>query len=163
MKKINYLILPIFLFIFINNCVGYKPIFATTDLQFKIGEYSIEGDKKLGNKIYTKLYNLSKSQKNNPNAKSISLVINSSKSKEGTSKNTSGKILEYKIILITEVEVEDFLTGSKILSQTFTSSLTYKVQDQYSETLKLENKSVENLIEKTYQELLIRISENITS
>jgi len=163
MKKINYLILPIFLFIFINNCVGYKPIFATTDLQFKIGEYSIEGDKKLGNKIYTKLYNLSKSQKNNPNAKSISLVINSSKSKEGTSKNTSGKILEYKIILITEVEVEDFLTGSKILSQTFTSSLTYKVQDQYSETVKLENKSVENLIEKTYQELLIRISENITS
>ena len=132
-------------------------------MQFKIGEYSIEGDKKLGNKIYTKLYNLSKSQKNNPNAKSISLVINSSKSKEGTSKNTSGKILEYKIILITEVEVEDFLTGSKILSQTFTSSLTYKVQDQYSETVKLENKSVENLIEKTYQELLIRISENITS
>jgi hypothetical protein len=37
------------------------------------------------------------------------------------------------------------------------------VQEQYFETLKLENKAIENLIEKTYQNLLIEISENITT
>jgi len=35
------------------------------------------------------------------------------------------------------------------------------VQDQYSETLKLENKSIENLIDKTYKEFLIKLSEGI--
>ena len=55
MKKIAH---PIFLFIlliFINGCAGYEPIFASTKLQFKISDYSIEGNKILGNKIYYKV------------------------------------------------------------------------------------------------------------
>ena len=57
--------------------------------------------------------------------------------------------------------VKNYLTDNKILDQNFISSISYKVQDQYSETIKLENKSIENLINKTYQELLINLSENI--
>jgi len=59
--------------------------------------------------------------------------------------------------------VVDYLTDEQILNQTFNSSITYKVQDQYSETIKLENRSMENLINKIYEELLIRLSENISS
>ena len=61
MKKISYIIASLIIFININSCVGYKPIFDSTNIQFKIINHSIEGNKKLGNKIYTKLYNLSKS------------------------------------------------------------------------------------------------------
>ena len=43
------------------------------------------------------------------------------------------------------------------------SSSSYKVQDQHSETIKLENRTIENLINKTYQDLLIKLSENILS
>lgn len=161
MKKITYLIFSIVLLIFISGCSGYKPIFASKNLQFKISDYSIEGNKILGNKIYSKLYNLSKTQKDDQNARSLSLLIKVSKDKHATSKNSAGKILEYKITLKTEVKITDSITDDKILNKTFVSSLTYKVQDQYSDTVNIENTSIENLINKIYQELLIKFSETL--
>ena len=140
MKKNNYLILPIFLLILISACVGYEPIFKSKNVQFKISEYSIEGDKILGNKIYSKLNNISKSQKDNANSRPISIIINTTKNKKEASKDSAGKVLEYKITLNTKVEINDYQTNSKILKQTFTSSITYKMQDQYSDSIKLENK-----------------------
>jgi len=62
MKKIAYLIISIIFLNFINACAGYKPIY-TTDLQFEIADYSIKTNKKLGRQIYSKLYNLCKSNK----------------------------------------------------------------------------------------------------
>ena len=82
---------------------------------------------------------------------------------EPTSKDTTGKILEYKLIITAKIEVSDYLQDKKILNQTFSSSISYKVQDQYSNTLKLESRSMENLISKIYQELLLRLSENFPS
>ena len=38
-------------------------------------------------------------------------------------------------------------------------SSSYKVQDQYSDTKEIENRAIENLINKTHQDLLIKISE----
>ena len=64
MKKITSIIVLFILFICINSCAGYKPIFGSPNVQFEIADYSIEGDKKLGNQIYSKLYNFSKSIKN---------------------------------------------------------------------------------------------------
>ena len=150
----------LFFIINLNSCAGYKPIFSSS-FQFKIADYSIKGDKTLGGKIYSKLHDISKNNKNNQDAKNIELFINVTKTKDSTSKDTSGKILEYKITLNVEVEIQDFITSDEILNQTFTSSTAYKVQSQYSDTIKLENKSIENLINKIYQELLIKLSQNI--
>ena len=161
MKKIFYPIFSLILLGLINGCVGYKPIFSTTNLQFEIADYSIEGNKILGNKIYSKLYSLSKSKKNNQNLSSIALIIKTSKDKNATAKNSAGKILEYKITLNADVKVTDFTTKDKILNQTFVSSLTYKVQNKYSDTINLENKTIENLINKTYEELVIRLAQTI--
>ena len=56
MKKNNYLLLPlIVLLIFINSCVGYKPIFSSSNIKFKISDYKIEGNQKIGKIIYSKL------------------------------------------------------------------------------------------------------------
>ena len=161
MKKIAYPIFSFVLLIFINGCTGYEPIFSSKNLQFKIANFSIEGDKILGNKIYSKLYSISKSTKNDQNVRNIDLLINISKDKSVTSKDSAGKILEYKITLNTEVEIKDFVTNDKILYQTFISSLTYKVQSQYSDTVNLENRSIETLINQTYQKLLIKLSHTI--
>ena len=160
MKKITYLIISLIFLSFINACAGYKPIY-TTNLQFEIADYSIEGNKILGNKIYSKLYSSSKSRKDNQNLRSIDLVIKISKDKNATVKDSTGKILEYKITLNTDVKVTDFITKDKILDQVFISSLTYKVQNKYSDTVNLENRSIDNLINKTYQELIIRLAQNI--
>ena len=162
MKKITYLIISLILLIFINACSGYKPIFGSSNLQFEIVDHSIIGDKKLGNQIYSKLYNLSNSNKNNPEAQSIHISIEVLKDKIATVKNSAGKILEYKITLNTDVKVTDFITNDKILNQIFISSLTYKVQNKYSDTVNLENQTIENLLNKTYQELVIKLAQNIT-
>ena len=161
MKKIAD---PIFLFIlliFINGCVGYEPMFGSTNLQFEIADYSIEGNKILGNKIYSKLYSLSKSKKDNQNLRNVDLTIKVSKDKNVTTKDSAGKILQYKITLNTDVKIIDFITKDKILNQIFISSLTFKVQNKYSDTVNLENKSTENLLNKTYQELVIKLAQNI--
>ena len=163
MKKITY---PIFLFIlliFINGCVGYKPIFGSINLQFEIADYLIEGNKILGNKIYSKLYRLSQSKKDNQNLRNVDLVIKVSKDKNVTTKDSAGKILQYKITLNTDVKVTDFITKDKILNQIFISSSIYKVQNKYSDTVNLENQTIENLLNKTYQELVIKLAQNITS
>ena len=161
MKKIVCPIFSLILLIFINGCAGYEPIFGSTNLQFEIADYSIEGNKRLGNKIYSKLYNLSQSKKDDKNLRNVDLVIKISKDKNATVKNSDGQILEYKITLNTDVKVADFITKDEILNQIFTSSLTYKVQDNYSDTVNLENRSIEDLLNKTYQELVVRLAQNI--
>ena len=161
MKKIAYPIFSLILLIFINGCAGYEPIFGSTNLQFEIVDYSIKGNKILGNKIYSKLYKLSKSKRDNQNLRSLDFVINVAKDKDATVRNSTGKILEYKITLNINVKVTDFITKDKILNQIFISSLSYKVQNKYSDTVNLENKSIENLLDKTYQELVIKLAQNI--
>ena len=160
MKKITYLIISLIFLNFINACAGYKPIY-TTNLQFEIADYSIKTNKKLGRQIYSKLYNLSKSNKKNAETKSITIIIDTTKNKNATAKDNAGKVLEYRIILINDIIIKDYLTDDEILSKTFSYSSTYKGQDQYSETIKLENRSIENIINKTYEELLIKMSENM--
>ena len=161
MKKIAYPILTFILMVLINGCSGYEPIFGSRNLQFEIADYSIEGNKILGNKIYSRLYSLSKSKKDDTNFRSIDLVINISKDKSATTKDRAGKILGYKITLSTDIKVADYITKDIILDQVFISSLAYKVQNKYSDTVNLENKSIENLLNTTCQELLIRLAQNI--
>jgi len=161
MKKVIYPIFSFILLLFINGCAGYEPIFGSTNLQFEIADYSIEGNKILGNKIYSKLYSLSKSKKDNQNLRRVDLVIKVSKDKNVTTKDSAGKILQYKITLNTDIKVTDFITKDKILNQIFISSLIYKVQNKYSDTVDLENQIIENLLSKTYQELVIKLAQNI--
>jgi len=161
MKKVIYPIFSFILLLFINGCAGYEPIYGSTNLQFEIADYSIEGNKILGNKIYSKLYSLSKSKKDDQNLRRVDLVIKVSKDKNVTTKDSAGKILQYKITLNTDIKVMDFITKDKILNQIFVSSLTYKVQDKYSDTVDLENRSIEDLLNKTYQELVTRLAQNL--
>jgi len=161
MKKVIYPIFSFILLLFINGCAGYEPIFGSTNLQFEIADYSIEGNKILGNKIYSKLYSLSKSKKDDQNLRRVDLVIKVSKDKNVTTKDSAGKILQYKITLNTDIKVTDFITKDKILNQIFISSLIYKVQNKYSDTVDLENQIIENLLSKTYQELVIKLAQNL--
>ena len=161
MKKISYLLISLIFLINISACTGYKPIFGSSNLEFKIVDYSISGDKRLGNQIYSRLYDFSKSTENVTGAKNIYILINSSQNKNATAKNSAGKILGYRINLSTTITVKDLMTGNRILNETFSYSLTYKTQDEVFETKKLENQTIENLINTTYQDLLIKLSEKL--
>ena len=159
MKKKLYQLTFFLLFICIGACVGYEPIFTSTNIQFQIKKHSVDGEKKIAKQIYSKLYNLTKPKKNESNVKSVDVSIEVTKEKNATVKNSEGKILEYKIILSTKVFIKDYFTNEKVLSENFVYSSSYKVQDQFAETLRLENKSIENLINTTYQNLIIKLVE----
>ncbi len=161
MKKNTFTILLIVLLIFINGCSGYKPIFSSTNLEFDIANYSLEDNKTLGEKIYSRLKRASKLNGNNENVRKIDILIKASQNKKATAKDTSGKILQYKISLNIDVKIKDYLTEDEILNETYSSSFTYKIQNQYSDTLKLEERSINQLVDKTYQQILIKLSENI--
>ena len=94
-------------------------------------------------------------------ATAISLTIEVNKTKSATTKNSAGKILEYKIDLNTKVLLKEYLSTDIILNQNFDLSSSYKVQDQFSETVKIEEKVIQNMTEKTYEDLLIKMSENM--
>jgi hypothetical protein len=160
MKKRNLTII-ILLLLIISGCAGYEPIFGSKNLQFKISSYSIEGDKNLGNKIYYKLNNISKKSKSDENTKIIDLKINISKEKVATSKNSAGKILEYKIILSSIINITDALTDEILLYESSDISTSYKSEDQYSETVSSESNSIENLLNTMYQKLLINLTQSI--
>ena len=161
MKKNSLIIVSFLLLIFINACSGYKPIFSSTNFNFIISDYEIMGDKVLGNQIYLKLRNISSTNKTD-DIQNFKIFINASKEKKSTAKDSAGKILEYKITLNTNIIINDFLTDEEILKQEFSINSNYKVQDQHSETKNLENKTLENLIDRTHQDILIRISEKIS-
>ena len=143
-----------------NGCAGYKPIFSSNNLDFTITEHTINGDKRLGKKLYSMLYKLSKSKKINKD-RNIILLIDATSNKNETSKDSSGKTLEYKITLNAKIKILDSLSKNIILNEVFVRSSSYKVQSQYSETLKLENTSIENLMNQTYKDLLIKFAQNI--
>ena len=156
MKKKIYLILPL-VFILLNGCSGYKPIFASGDINLKIINHIEEGEKKLSKKIFNNLDNLIKSQ-NSKNPKEIEIYIEISKTKDPTVRDSSGKIKEYRITLNTLIKIKDYLKNIQIMNENFTNSSVYKVLDNYSETIDAENKTIENLVNNTYQELLISLS-----
>jgi len=160
MKKISYFLLSIIFITNIYACAGYKPILSSSNLNFEITDYSIKGNKKIGNQIYSKLKYLSQSNKKDSKTKEIYIGIDVKKEKVATAKNSEGKILGYKVDLSTEILVRDFMTNEQIFKEKFSFSSSYKVQDQHSETINLERTSMENLIDKTFQDLIIKLSEN---
>ena len=161
MKKIYSLILSLFLIIFINGCAGYKPLFNSSSLMINIKKHTIEGDQDLGKRIYLKLENLLKS-KNKKDKKNINLILDISKNKQPTIKDKSGKIVEYKITLNTIIIVKKYETEKLILNKNISNSINYRVQDQYSQSMIKENKAIEDLINETYQEVLVILIQNIS-
>ena len=157
MKKILNSAYIIILLIFISGCSGYEPIFNTKDLKFKIMDYSLEGDKILANKIYSKLYNISNASADEPNTRRFKFLINVAKNKKTTSKDSTGKALKYKIELTTKIEITDISNNKVILNESFSSSSSYGAQDQYSGDIKQENIVIKNLINKTFEDLVLKI------
>ena len=63
--------------------------------------------------------------------------------------------------MTSHIIIKNYSTGDEIVNKVFSETSSYAVQDQYSETIKLEKKNIEDMINKIYQNLLISISENM--
>ena len=117
MKKITFLIIAAVLFVYINACTGYTPIYSSSKFNFKIEDHAIKGETRLANSIYRKLYNISLSNKDNPTVQSISLSIETEKEKRPAVKNNAGKILEFVIHLKTYQRLDSRMLKEQRLKQ----------------------------------------------
>ena len=154
MKQIIHFIMLAILFSFLNSC-GYEPIYSSVNLNIKFENKYIDGDKQLGNKIYSRL----KEQfLISDNARKVNLYVAASSNKSVTSQSSTGKALEYKITVNAAIKITDFTSNQVLIEIDNTSSQNYKVQDRLFETEKLENKTIDNLIDKISQGLIIKIS-----
>ena len=69
--------------------------------------------------------------------------------------------LAYNSALMDDPNIKNYITSETIINQEFIKSTSYKVQDRYSDTVNVENNSIESLLDNTYQDLLILLSKNI--
>ena len=159
MRSLSYIF--ILFVILTSSCTGYKPIFSESNFKFNITNYSISGNKNVGKQLYLKLNNLSKLNKNNPDIINVYLLINSTINKIPTAKDRAGKVLGYKIAVSSTITMKDSSIGDELVNESFETSSTYKVQEQFSETKNVENDTLQNLINQIYDNLLIKINQNI--
>ena len=93
----------------------------------------------------------------------VAIYINVSKSNIATLKESTGEIKEYKIILTTNIKINDYLEDYIYVNQIFEESASYKVQENYSDTLSLEKRITNNLIDSIYQNIITKFSQNIAA
>ena len=154
MKKIIYTIILIVIFQFTSAC-GYKPIFANKDFNVKIVKHYIDGNQELGATILAGLNDLLPIK---DNAKEVNIFIKTNKDKLITNKSPTGKATEYKITLKIEIKITDSISNEILLKKNnIILSQKYKVQDQASDTDRLENNAISNLVNKMNRKLIVKI------
>ena len=96
----------------------------------------------------------------NDDAKEVNIVIISKRNTIVVLKDRSGKETKNKISLDVEVKVIDILSNKTLAVFNNTLSETYMVQDRISETNKLENDIISNLVDRITQLLMMKISQS---
>jgi len=155
MKKIYNLLIIIIFLPLLYSC-GYTPIFSSQNVEIKFISQAYEGDVSLGADIYSKLNNLLIPS---PGAKEVSIIIKTLKNKETRSKSKTGEEIEYKITMNSVIKIIDVMSDTILLNKKIILSENYKVQDTSFESETLENKTVNNLIDRISQNLLLSVSQ----
>jgi len=158
MKKIFYFVTVVFLFHTLNSCTGYEPIYGNQNTNIKIVKHYTEGNKVLAQKIYSELNKIIIIRETE-DFREVSAKIFVKKNKLATSKDSTGKVLSYKIILDVELIMVDIYSDEVLLSENITLSDSYKVRSQGYLTDEVEEKIMSNLIIKSSEEFLLKISQ----
>ena len=99
--KIKILLITL---MFLITACGYTPIFKTSTNLFKIEEYETLGNTQIANNF---INSLKKFENNSENSlESIFISIDAKKNKEALLKDSSGKIITYKVDLVFKIIVK---------------------------------------------------------
>jgi hypothetical protein len=130
------------------NC-GYDPMYSKKDiLNTSIQSLQLEGNKNLNRKIVSSL-NL----KNQNKKTGYKLIINSKKTIEAASKDSTGNISIYKTKIIIKVSLNN---GAEILKEkTFSSDFTYNNMENKFDLSQYQKDIEMNLINKMVEEIFI--------
>ena len=142
-----------FCFLILSNC-GFKV--SDNNLNFKISDISLAGDKKVNYLIKNKLLMAS----DNENKNSVQLKISTKKLKSIKEKNISNQITKYEITVNTQVELLSLKTG--VMTEfALTKSGFYDVSSKYSETLNQERNLIKLLVNEISEDILDNLSDDL--
>ena len=156
MKNIFKLTLALLLIQILNAC-GYQPIYSSKTININIVKNYNEGDKVISKAIYSKINEML--ILNKKNAKEVSLRIITNKNKSTASTDSSGNALSYKINLSSDLIITDINSNKILIKENISQSETYKTKDQIYENENSERNVLSNLINRSSQEFLLRISQ----
>ena len=152
-------ILIFLIFLAVNNC-GYTPIYKLNEnLNFKISKITFEGDRLINNYLDSKFkrYNEKKETE-------FKLTLTSNYSKIALSKDSTGKITDYKLNLKITVDVKEININNQEKFEGYVNTFEYEeefiLQDEnfkFKET-NYENNIKKNLADTMYNKFIISLT-----
>ncbi len=141
----------IFIFFLTSNC-GYKTLDNSEINNFHVVNIQTIGNKRVNFKIKNNL--IVNSSKNKIN--SLTLELNTKKTKTVKEKNIKNEITKYEISLKSSIKL-NFLENNEEKEFTATSTGYYSVGDKYSKTLRNEKRLIDDLTSDLSKEILSKI------
>ena len=136
---------------FLQSC-GYKPLLSSKNQKFSVANVVINGDKKLARTLgnyFTEIENVS----NN-----LIFEIKADKQKAVSSRSNIGATSEFTINLNFELKVISENSNEVILEQNFSRTESFKTSRVHLDTLRRENKIVDNSIKDIAQQISKRLN-----
>tara|TARA_B100000900_G_C20197075_1_gene560256 strand:- start:82 stop:558 length:477 start_codon:yes stop_codon:yes gene_type:complete len=152
-------ILIFLIFLTVNNC-GYTPIYELNEnLNFKISKINFKGDRLINNYLDSKFKRYSEKKETE-----YILTLTSNYSKIALSKDSTGKITDYKLSLKITVDVKEININNQEKFEGYVNTFQYEeefiLQDEnfkFKET-NYENNIKRNLADTIYNKFIISLT-----
>ena len=145
MKKFLNLFL---LLIFVTSC-GYKNVNLEGEKDLNISQIILVGNKKIGRILQSEILLISSSE----GSDKIEINLSSNKSKNVSSKDNSGKITKYDIVITVDLIITS-LNSEKITRKSFIKTGSFDVKTKHIDTINTEKKETRNLTNQVAEEIL---------
>ena len=136
--------------LFLYACSGYTPVFSKKT-NYKFNSIELNGEKRLNQILYRNIKSLE--NENAENILSLSLKINTQKTKKIHSKDAKGDPNKYKMEIQTSLEVD--LNNSEAGKKDFIVSEIYDDFDSQFELNKYEKKIMDIMSERLSEKIII--------
>ena len=138
---------------FLSSC-GYQSLLNENSKKISIKSFNIEGNKKLAQILKNNLV----SSKSRDKSNNLTLNINARKNRSIIHKDSTGKIIEYNLKISFDLTATESVSQKKVLSKTFTLDRNYKASNLYIDTINIEKKIINELIESIATQILTTLS-----
>ncbi len=147
-KKIFFVILFLS---FLQSC-GYQPLLSSKNQKFSVVNINIYGDKKLARTLGNYFTEIENADNN------LILEITASKKKLVSNRTSIGATSEYNLIVNFDVKVISEKNNEMIFKQNFTSNNSFRTSKVHLDTLRRENKIVDNSIKNIAEQISKRLN-----
>ena len=151
MKIFKKIFVVILVLNFLQSC-GYQPLLSSKNQKFSIVNTNIYGDKKLARTLGNYFIEIENADNN------LILEITADKKKLVSNRTSIGASSEYTVTIIFKVKVTSETNNKVIFTQNFTSTNSFKTSKVHLDTLRRENKIVDNSIKDIADEITKRLN-----